>query len=76
MPNSSVEKPPTSFKTNEFTAVYQLITNTYGTPRYMEINPSLFNVVTFPFLFGVMYGDMAHGGLLFLFGLILVLFDN
>lgn len=46
--------------------------NTYGVPRYKEINPGTFTIVTFPFLFGVMFGDMAHGGLLFLFGLYLL----
>ena len=41
--------------------------NTYGVPRYREINPAIFNIVTFPFLFGVMFGDIGHGSLLFLF---------
>jgi len=37
-------------------------------PRYREINPGLFTVATFPFLFGVMFGDIAHGLLFFIFG--------
>lgn len=32
----------------------------------------MFTAVTFPFLFGVMFGDIAHGLLLFAFGLYLV----
>ena len=51
--------PPTHFHTNKFTEVFQGVVNTYGVPRYGEANPALFTVVTFPFLFGVMYGDMG-----------------
>ena len=64
--------PPTYINTNELTWVFQEITDAYGVPRYREINPSLYSIVTFPFLFGVMFGDIGHGGLLLLFGLYLV----
>ena len=56
--------PPTHFRTNKFTDAYQEFVNTYGIPRYREINPALFTAATFPFLFGVMYGDIGHGSCL------------
>ena len=40
---------------------------------YKEVNPAVFACVSFPFLFGVMFGDMGHGLLLFIAGLGLVL---
>lgn len=66
-------KPPTYFKTNDVTGISQLITDTYGVPEYREANPSTYNVVTFPFLFAVMFGDYGHGSLLFFAGAVLVL---
>jgi V-type H+-transporting ATPase subunit a len=60
--------PPTHFTTNKFTYGYQEFVNTYGIPRYQEANPALFTAATFPFLFGVMYGDIGHGLFLFLAG--------
>merc|ERR1712048_576002 len=64
--------PPTYIKTNEFTEVFQDVINTYGIPAYQEANPALFTVVTFPFIFGMMYGDVGHGTLLMLAGLRMV----
>lgn len=64
--------PPTHFTTNKFTYGYQEFVNTYGIPRYREANPALFTAATFPFLFGVMYGDIGHGLFLFCAGIFLV----
>lgn len=42
----------------------------------IQANPALFTLATFPFLFGVMYGDIGHGFVIFLFGLYLVMTEN
>ncbi len=43
---------------------------------FQEVNPAVFAIVTFPFLFGVMFGDIGHGSLLLLFGIILCLVSD
>ena len=45
----------------------------YGVPRYGEINPATFTIITYPFLFGVMFGDVGHGALVLLFSLYFIL---
>merc|ERR1712048_204618 len=66
------QTPPTYTKTNEYTEPWQDVIDTYGIPRYQEANPALFATVTFPFNFGMMYGDIGHGSLLLLAGVYLV----
>lgn len=63
------KSPPTYCRRNQFTAPIQDLVDLYGLPRYQEANPMIFNLVTFPFLFGIMYGDIGHGSMLFLVGL-------
>ena len=58
--NDKNSSPPTLIIVNEFTSIPQLIVDTYGIPRYKEINPGYFTIITFPFLFGVMFGDIGH----------------
>jgi V-type H+-transporting ATPase subunit a len=55
---------PTHFRLNDFTWPFQELINTYGVPEYKELNPTPFACVSFPFLFGIMFGDIFHGTLL------------
>ena len=64
--------PPTHFNTNKVTEVFQGVVDTYGVPRYREANPAMSTAVTFPFLFGIMFGDVGHGLLLACAGIYLV----
>lgn len=68
--------PPTSFKVTKVTDPFQELINAYGVPTYGEINPAIFILVTFPFLFGVMFGDVGHGLLLLLTALFLVINEH
>lgn len=59
---------PTYYQVNEFIYPFQQVTINYGVQNYKEINPTTMGAVTFPFLFGVMFGDVFHGFLLLCFG--------
>ena len=69
IPDSPGLKIRTYFHMDDFVYPFQSIVNTYGIPRYQEANPGLFTIITFPFLFGIMFGDIGHGFLLLLLSL-------
>lgn len=64
---------PTKLKNNIFTRPFEDFIKMYGIPKYNEIDPTSFLAVIYTLLFGMMFGDLGHGAVLAVFGLLLTL---
>jgi len=64
------EKTPTIMKNFFLVRPFETITRMYGTPTYSEIDPTPIIAITFPLLFGLMFGDIGHGLILIISGLL------
>lgn len=63
--------PPVKLKNNFFTRGYEYYTEMYGLPRYGEFDPTSFVAITYTLLFGIMFGDVGHGLVVMLFGILM-----
>lgn len=69
---NNIEKhiePPTKIMNSRFIRPFEEITKLYGLPNYSEVDPTPFMAITFPILFGLMFGDLGHGLVLLIGGL-------
>lgn len=61
--------PPTKLKNGFFARPFAMMVEMYGLPSYNGINPTVFFAITYTLLFGMMFGDLGQGAVLFLAGL-------
>ena len=71
--NDIEESPPTLIETNDFTASFQIFNDSYGVANYDEVNGGAFYAM-YPFLFGIMFGDVGHSFMYLLISLALIYF--
>ncbi|MBQ7980271.1 MAG: ATPase [Oscillospiraceae bacterium] len=60
---------PTKLKNGWFSRPYISLVEMYGVPVYNGINPTLFVAITYTLLFGIMFGDLGQGFVVWLAGL-------
>ena len=68
---SMTQGVPVALENNGMFGAFQTLVTTYARPRYEEIDPTVLMTITFPLLFGAMFGDVGHGLLLVLIGWLL-----
>ena len=66
------EKVPVSLKHGRFVEGFEPMVFSYGAPLYGTIDPTPFVAVFFTLFFGIMFGDVGQGFVLFLLGLLIV----
>ena len=64
-------KPPTKLKNNWFVRPFEKFVDMYGLPSYNEFDPTALFALTYSLMFGMMYGDVGHGLVLSLLGLLM-----
>jgi V/A-type H+/Na+-transporting ATPase subunit I len=62
---------PTLLVNNRYTKTFEVITETQGLPNHGEVDPTPIIAYVWPVFYGVMFGDLGHGLLLFGLGMFL-----
>ncbi|UCH25948.1 MAG: hypothetical protein JSV66_18855 [Trueperaceae bacterium] len=68
-PDTARRDVPTLLRTPRWLRPFERLVAIFGLPSYHELNPTAFAAGAFLLMYGMMFGDMGHGGLLALAGL-------
>lgn len=66
-----IVKIPILFNNPILISPFEKLTSLYGTPCYREVEPTVLFALSFLLLFGMMFGDVGQGGVLFAVGYII-----
>ncbi len=66
-----VLKIPILFNNPYLLRPFERLTTAYGTPAYREVEPTAFLAVSFLVMFGLMFGDVGQGAVLFILGYVI-----
>ena len=61
-------KVPTLLKNSWFFKPFEMFVEMYSLPDYYDFDPTIFFTITYCLMFGVMFGDLGQGLILFLVG--------
>ncbi|MEM2759293.1 MAG: V-type ATPase 116kDa subunit family protein, partial [Nitrososphaerales archaeon] len=62
---------PSLLSNTKYLRTFEVITATQGIPRYGEVDPTPMIAFVWPLFYGLMFGDLGHGLLLFGLGMLL-----
>ncbi len=62
------KSPPTLVRAPGWAMPLQSIINNFGIPSYNELNPLPFMIISYPLIYGLMFGDLGQGPLFIIVG--------
>ncbi len=65
-------KPPTKLKNPSLFSPFEMIVKMYGVPNIEELDPTAFIAIVSCILFGFMFGDVGHGAVILIAGIIML----
>ena len=71
-PGETRQDIPVALRNPGIFSPFETLVTTFAQPRYHELDPTFLIALTFPILFGAMFGDVGQGAILMLIGGIIV----
>lgn len=71
-PGGSRQDIPVALRNPAIFSPFEQLVTTFAQPRYHELDPTFLIALTFPILFGAMFGDVGQGAILMVIGGLIV----